>query len=67
MIYEDVKKLWKEGEFERAYSLTRDEKLKDLINMINTMGGIENVQPSVVFSIVIENEYLLNLLMQEHQ
>ncbi len=67
MIYEDVKKLWKEGEFERAYSLTRDEKLKDLINMINAMGGIENVQPSVVFTIVIENEYLLNLLMQEHQ
>ncbi len=67
MIYEDVKKLWKEGEIERAYSLTRDEKLKDLINMINAMGGIENVQPSVVFTIVIENEYLLNLLMQEHQ
>ena len=66
-MYERIKQLWKEGEFDNAYSLTKDEKLKDLINMINSMGGIEHVQPSVVYCIVIENEYLLNLLCQMAQ
>lgn len=66
-MYEKIKILWSEGEFQKAYSLTKDEKLKDLINMINSMGGIDHVQPSVVFSIVIENEYLCNLLWQEPQ
>lgn len=66
-MYEHIKQLWKEGEFERAYSLTKDERLKDLMNMIDSMGGIEHIPPSIVFTIVIENDYLLNLLWQEPQ
>lgn len=61
-MYEQIKLLWQQGEFQNAYSLTKDEKLNDLINMINKQGGIDHIQPSVVFTIVIENEYLSNLL-----
>lgn len=63
-MYEKIKKLWSEGEFQKAYSLTKDKSLNDLINMINTMGGIDHIQPSVVMTIVLENEYLSNLLWQ---
>lgn len=63
-MYEKIKNLWSNGEFQKAYSLTQDEKLNDLINMINKQGGIDYVPPYTVYSIVIENEYLLNLLCQ---
>lgn len=63
-MYEHIKQLWSEGEFQKAYSLTQDEKLNDLINMINKQGGIDQVPPTVVMTIVLENEYLLNLLCQ---
>lgn len=66
-MYEHIKILWTEGEFQRAYSLTKDEKLNDLINMINTMGGIDHVPATVVMTIVLENEYLSNLLWQMPQ
>ena len=64
-MYEKIKRLWLDGEFERAYSLTKDEKLLDLINMINKQGGIEYIPPSIILTIVLENEYLCNLLWQE--
>lgn len=63
-MYEHIKILWSEGEFQKAYSLTQDEKLNSLINMINKQGGIDQVPPTVVMTIVLENEYLLNLLCQ---
>ena len=66
-MYEKIKLLWSNGEFQKAYSLTKDEKLNDLINMINKQGGIEHIPPSVVMTIVLENEYLSNLLWQMPQ
>lgn len=64
-MYEKIKNLWSNGEFQKAYSLTKDNKLNDLINMINKQGGIDHVPPTVVMTIVLENEYLSNLLWQE--
>ena len=61
---EKLTNLWKEGEFEKAYSLTKDEKLKDLIDLINKSGGIQYLPLGVVYSIVLENNYLYNLLNQ---
>ena len=66
-MYEHIKLLWQQGEFNRAYSITKDNKLNDLINMINKQGGIEHIPPSVVMSIVLENEYLSNFLWQMPQ
>ena len=66
MLWQDkLKNLWKEGEFERAYSLTKDEKLRNLIVLINKSGGIEHLPLGVVYSIVLENSYLFNLLNQD--
>ena len=66
-MYEKIKLLWSNGEFQKAFSLTKDEKLNDLINMINKQGGINQVPPTVVMTIVLENEYLSNLLWQMPQ
>ena len=66
-MYEKIKLFWSNGEFQKAYSITKDNKLNDLINMINKQGGIDKVPASVVMSIVLENEYLCNLLWQEPQ
>lgn len=66
-MYEQIKLLWQQGEFQNAYSLTKDEKLNDLINMINKQGGIDFIPPTVVMTIVLENEYLSNLLWQMPQ
>ena len=66
MLWQDkLKNLWKEGEFERAYSLTKDEKLRNLIVLINKSGGIEHLPLGVVYSIVLDNSYLFNLLNQD--
>lgn len=62
---EKLKNLYVKGEFESAYNLTKDEKLKDLLILIDKSGGIEHLPLGIVYSIVLENSYLYNLLKEE--
>jgi len=61
---EKIKYLWNNKEFEQAYNLTQDTKIKDLIDWINKQGGIDNVPQGVIFSIIIDNSYLYYQLLE---
>lgn len=61
---EKIKYLWDNKEFEQAYNLTQDQKIKDLIDWINKQGGINTVPLGVVYSFICDNSYLFNCLQE---
>lgn len=65
MNYQDkIKYLWDNKEFEQAYNLSQDQKIKDLIDWVNNQGGINNVPLGVIYSFICDNSYLFNLLQE---
>lgn len=65
MTYQEkIKYLWEQGEFIKCYEQTKDSKIKDLIELINKSGGIDFLPLGVVYSIIVSNSYLYNLLLE---
>ena len=65
MTYQEkIKYLWDNKEFEQAYNLTQDQKIKDLIDWVNKSGGIEHIPQGVIYSFICDNSYLFNCLQE---
>lgn len=65
MTYQDkIKYLWDNKEFDQAYNLTQDPKVKDLIDWVNNQGGINCVPLRVIYSFICDNSYLFNCLQE---
>lgn len=61
---EKIKYLWDNKEFDQAYNLTQDSKVKDLIDWVNSQGGINCVPLGVIYSFICDNSYLFNCLQE---
>lgn len=65
MTYQEkIKYLWDNKEFEQAYNLTQDPKIKDLIDWVNKSGGIEYLPQGIIYSFICDNSYLFNCLQE---